>query len=178
MVSTCWHTDSHYAPATKSSWWRVIFRRRSTHGCRCSGTGCGSGPCPRHLAPSRSARSEKALNARARVVCTSWVFSFTAHTANVPARRGLPAARRHRGRSHRLPSRRRSTNRRASTRRGRPRSCGFKWLWGPYATGLAWLRPELIQGLEYEQGHWLTQVDEISSRPEEHHLRNDLAAAA
>jgi cysteine desulfurase / selenocysteine lyase len=35
-------------------------------------------------------------------------------------------------------------------------SCGFKWLCGPYATGFAWIRPELRESLTYRQAYWLT----------------------
>lgn len=49
---------------------------------------------------------------------------------------------------------------------------------GPYATGFAWLRPELMQRLEYEQGYWLAQVDAIADPPDHYELRDDLGAAA
>jgi len=34
---------------------------------------------------------------------------------------------------------------------------GWKWLCGPYATGLAWLRPQLRDRLEYNQAYWLAR---------------------
>jgi selenocysteine lyase/cysteine desulfurase len=40
------------------------------------------------------------------------------------------------------------------------------------------LRPELLRRLEYEQGYWLAQVDEIANPPDRYELRDDLAAAA
>jgi cysteine desulfurase / selenocysteine lyase len=33
--------------------------------------------------------------------------------------------------------------------------CGFKWLCGPYATGFAWLSPQIIERLELPNPHWL-----------------------
>ncbi|MHA2296795.1 MAG: aminotransferase class V-fold PLP-dependent enzyme [Candidatus Hodarchaeales archaeon] len=35
-------------------------------------------------------------------------------------------------------------------------SCGSKWLCGPYGTGFAWFKEELIQQLDYNQVYWLT----------------------
>ncbi|MFV1956202.1 MAG: aminotransferase class V-fold PLP-dependent enzyme [bacterium] len=35
-------------------------------------------------------------------------------------------------------------------------SVGFKWLCGPYGTGFVWIRPELLQMLEYNQQYWLS----------------------
>ncbi len=35
-------------------------------------------------------------------------------------------------------------------------SVGFKWLCGPYGTGFVWIRPELLQTLEYNQQYWLS----------------------
>jgi cysteine desulfurase/selenocysteine lyase len=55
--------------------------------------------------------------------------------------------------------------------------CGFKWLCGPYATGFAWLRPQLRDALDHEQGYWLAHVDQIDRPPERYALRDDLGAA-
>ena len=34
-------------------------------------------------------------------------------------------------------------------------SCGYKWLCGPYATGFAWLRQDLLDRLRPQQAYWL-----------------------
>lgn len=120
-----------------------------------------------------------ALTEQTRVVCTSWVFSFTGRTADIPAL--VEVCRQHGDITFVLNG---------SEAVGAQLtdvhalgvdalvSCGFKWLCGPYATGFAWLRPELMQRLEYEQGYWLAQVDEIANPPDDYELRDDLGAAA
>ena len=35
---------------------------------------------------------------------------------------------------------------------------GFKWLCGPYGTGYAWVRPEVLQTLTLNQHYWLAQM--------------------
>jgi selenocysteine lyase/cysteine desulfurase len=39
-------------------------------------------------------------------------------------------------------------------------SCGFKWLCGPYGTGFCWLHPDLEARLESHQAYWLTLAGE------------------
>jgi cysteine desulfurase/selenocysteine lyase len=39
-------------------------------------------------------------------------------------------------------------------------SCGFKWLCGPYGTGFCWLHPDLQARLESHQAYWLTLAGE------------------
>ena len=57
--------------------------------------------------------------------------------------------------------------------------CGFKWLCGPYATGFSWIRPELLQYLQYNQAYWLTmQKGRDLNRMKEYTLRDDLGASA
>jgi cysteine desulfurase / selenocysteine lyase len=122
---------------------------------------------------------QAALTERTRVLCTSWVFSFTGRTADVPAL--VEVCRQHGQITFVLNG--------SQAIGARPTdvyalgidalvSCGFKWLCGPYATGFAWMRPELMQQLEYEQGYWLTQVDDIAKPPDHYELRQDLGAAA
>jgi selenocysteine lyase/cysteine desulfurase len=58
-------------------------------------------------------------------------------------------------------------------------SCGFKWLCGPYGTGFCWMRPELLESLEYNQAYWLTmQKGQSLNQMQEYTLRGDLGAAA
>lgn len=120
-----------------------------------------------------------ALTERTRVVCTSWVFSFTGRTAGIPA---LVEVCRQRGDITFVLNGSQAVGARPTDVHALGVdalvSCGFKWLCGPYATGFTWLRPELMQRLEYEQGYWLAQVDEIANPPEHYELRDDLGAAA
>jgi len=37
-------------------------------------------------------------------------------------------------------------------------SVGFKWLCGPYGTGLCWIRPELLGSFKYNQAYWLAAL--------------------
>jgi cysteine desulfurase/selenocysteine lyase len=61
-------------------------------------------------------------------------------------------------------------------------SCsGFKWLCGPYATGFAWIRPDVLQAMRPVQAYWLALPDDVEldlNREGEHRLRDDLGARA
>jgi cysteine desulfurase / selenocysteine lyase len=58
---------------------------------------------------------------------------------------------------------------------------GFKWLCGPYSTGFAWLRPDLMDTLQPTQAYWLAQPPggklDLNRAPEPE-LRMDLGARA
>jgi selenocysteine lyase/cysteine desulfurase len=58
-------------------------------------------------------------------------------------------------------------------------SCsGFKWLCGPYATGFAWIRPDVLASMRPVQAYWLAlhgaELD--LNREAEHGMRDDLGA--
>ena len=61
-------------------------------------------------------------------------------------------------------------------------SCsGFKWLCGPYATGFAWIRPDVLHTMHPVQAYWLALPDGAEldlNREGEHRLRGDLGARA
>jgi cysteine desulfurase / selenocysteine lyase len=61
-------------------------------------------------------------------------------------------------------------------------SCsGFKWLCGPYATGFAWVRPDVLQTMHPVQAYWLALPDGVEldlNQEGEHRLRDDLGARA
>jgi selenocysteine lyase/cysteine desulfurase len=120
-----------------------------------------------------------ALTDRTRVVCSSWVFSFTGVTADVPA---LVQVCRESGDAAFVLNGSQAVGARptdvAALGVDALVCCGFKWLCGPYATGFAWLRPELARTLDHEHGYWLAQVDDIDRPPERYALRDDLGAAA
>jgi cysteine desulfurase / selenocysteine lyase len=61
-------------------------------------------------------------------------------------------------------------------------SCsGFKWLCGPYATGFAWIRPDVLHTMQPVQAYWLALPDGVEldlNQEGEHRLRGDLGARA
>jgi selenocysteine lyase/cysteine desulfurase len=61
-------------------------------------------------------------------------------------------------------------------------SCsGFKWLCGPYATGFAWIRPDVLHRMNPVQAYWLALPDGVEldlNQEGEHRLRDDLGARA
>jgi cysteine desulfurase/selenocysteine lyase len=100
----------------------------------------------------------RAITPATRVLCCSWVFSFTGEAIN-PAAIGQVC--RERGVMFVLNG--------SQAVGARPVdvpamnidalvSCGFKWLCGPYATGFCWLTPQLRERLTYRQAYWLTQM--------------------
>lgn len=116
----------------------------------------------RRITPDRrplpAEQVERELTPTTRVVCCSWVFSFTGETIE-PAAIGR-VCREH-GVTFVLNG--------SQAVGARPVdvsvmnidalvSCGFKWLCGPYATGFCWMRPELRERLDYHQAYWLTQM--------------------
>ena len=105
----------------------------------------GGAPSPDNLAG--------ALTDRIRVVCMSLVFSFSGATADVSA---LVEVCRDRSNAMFVLNGSQAVGARPTDVRALGVdalvACGFKWLCGPYATGLAWLRPEHSDTLDYEQG--------------------------
>jgi cysteine desulfurase / selenocysteine lyase len=61
-------------------------------------------------------------------------------------------------------------------------SCsGFKWLCGPYATGFAWVRPDVLETLQPVQAYWLalpTGVELDLNRESDLQLHDDLGPRA
>ena len=107
------------------------------------------------------------LSKRTRVLCASWVNSFSGRVNDlsalgslcrdagvlfvVNASQGLGA----------LPLEVSKLPLDAVT------SCGFKWLCGPYGTGFCWLRPELRDRLDPHQAYWLSLAGEHWNRLED-----------
>lgn len=105
-----------------------------------------------------------ALSARTKVVCLSWVHSFSGRVIDIAsigrlcrengtwlivnASQGLGVLR------LRVPD--------------YPIDAlvcaGWKWLCGPYGTGFAWIRKPLLRDLRYNQAYWLAAQDEASLR--------------
>ncbi len=58
-------------------------------------------------------------------------------------------------------------------------STGAKWLLGPYGTGFCWVKPELLNILEYNQCYWPVQHgDRDLDQMRDYRLREDVGAAA
>lgn len=95
------------------------------------------------------------LRPETRVFCTTWVHSFNGHVVDVE---DIGDACRRRGVRFVL-----NASQGIGARPFRPRdlpvdavtSVGFKWLCGPYGTGVCWIRRELLEELEYNQSYWL-----------------------
>jgi cysteine desulfurase / selenocysteine lyase len=124
-------------------------------------------------------RLRQALTEHTKVVCCSWVFSYTGRTADVAAL--VEVCRAHDDVVFVLNGSQAVGARPCDVRELGVDvlvSCGFKWLCGPYATGFAWFKPDVLRRLDYEQGYWLAQLDEISSPPAQYSLRRDLGGAA
>jgi selenocysteine lyase/cysteine desulfurase len=96
-----------------------------------------------------------ALEPATRVLCTSWVHSFSGHTADIEA---IGALCRERG-VRLLVNATQGIGARPLDVAALPIDAlvcsGWKWLCGPYATGFAWFRPQLRAELEYNQAYWL-----------------------
>ena len=96
------------------------------------------------------------LTGATRAVCSSWVFSFSGRAIDLAA---VGQLCRDRGIWF-LVNGSQAVGARPLDLASLPVdalvSCGFKWLCGPYATGFAWIRPELRESLTYRQAYWLT----------------------
>jgi cysteine desulfurase/selenocysteine lyase len=115
------------------------------------------------LAPERL---EAELGPRTRVLCTSWVFSFSGLAVDIGALGDVCSAR---GTTLIINA--------TQAVGARPLDLGalavdalvcsgFKWLCGPYGTGFAWLSPALRDRLTYEPAYWLPHQQALSGRIE------------
>ncbi len=107
-----------------------------------------------------AAEIDAAIGPRTRLLCLSWVFSLNGHVADLA---GIGAACRDRGVAFAVN---------ASQGLGALPlsvadlpidalvSVGFKWLRGPYGTGLLWLHPAFRDRLRPLKRYWLTLMDE------------------
>ena len=121
-----------------------------------------------------------AIGPRTRLLCASWVHSFSGHTIDferignlcrecdvsfvVNASQGLGAAALHPAQA--------PIDALVST--------GFKWLCGPYGTGLCWLRPAFRDRLLPTQAYWLAMLspEELAGELGDVALVEGLAAPA
>lgn len=112
---------------------------------------------------------ESAATASTRLLCLTWVHSFSGYAADA---RGLAEACRSRGITLVL-----NCSQALGTRPldvsaipvDAITCVGFKWLCGPYGTGFCWMRPELRESLSYNQAYWqtvLTAKDLMNEQPD------------
>jgi cysteine desulfurase / selenocysteine lyase len=99
-----------------------------------------------------------ALTTRTRVVCLTWVHSFSGQVADL---QGVGAVCR--GRGVWLVANGSQAVGAIPVDVGRLPvdalvSVGFKWLCGPYGTGVCWLRPELFEALRPPKLYWLSAL--------------------
>ncbi|MBL8659477.1 MAG: aminotransferase class V-fold PLP-dependent enzyme [Rhodospirillales bacterium] len=100
----------------------------------------------------------RAITPRTRLLCTTWVHSFSGHAIDLDAVGGV--CRAHgvifvANVSQALGARSLNV---ARAPVDAIVCAGWKWLCGPYATGFCWLRPELCAGLVYNQTYWLAML--------------------
>lgn len=114
-----------------------------------------------------------ALTSRTRVFCCSWVFSFFGSAIDVDT---IGRICRERDVVFVLNGSQ-AIGARAIDVSVTPIDClvgcGFKWLCGPYGTGFAWFRPDVLDSLTYDQAYWLVH----SSPSPDYELREGVGAA-
>lgn len=97
-----------------------------------------------------------AIGPRTRAVCVSWVHSFSGHAIDLAAIGALCWAS---GAAF-VVNATQGLGVRALDLSMAPVDAvvasGWKWLCGPYGTGFAWVRPELLARLRCEQAYWLS----------------------
>jgi cysteine desulfurase / selenocysteine lyase len=115
-----------------------------------------------------------ALGPRTRVVCLSWVHSFSGWTTDLAAIGEACRA----NRTSLVVNATQGLGARTFDVATLPVDAvvcsGWKWLCGPYGTGFAWMRPALREALQYNQRYWLSMqtADELGSRDDDPELRD------
>lgn len=119
-----------------------------------------------------------ALGPRTRVLCTSWVHSFSGHTLDIAAIGQL--CREHGvwylvNASQGLGARPLAIGELAVDAMV---SVGHKWQCGPYASGFCWMRPSLRESLRLNRCYWLSMqtADDLGRTDRELVPRTDLGA--
>ena len=119
------------------------------------------------------------LTPATRLLCTSWVFSFTGQAVDLAA---LGRVCRQAGVTF-VVNGSQGVGAAPLELAGLPVdalvSCGFKWLCGPYGTGFCWVRPDLLASLANRPAYWLGHLaQEDLGQETAVRLRDDLGAAA
>jgi cysteine desulfurase/selenocysteine lyase len=135
----------------------------------------------RHLnSPLDAAELNAAISSRSRVLCTTWVHSFTGVALDLEA---IGAVCRKRGVWF-IVNGAQAVGARPIDVTSTPIdglvSVGFKWLCGPYGTGFCWMRPELRDALDVNQAYWLAMqtADDLGKEEALPTIRRDLGARA
>jgi len=125
---------------------------------------------PRHPLPEPD-ELRRAITARTRVFCTTWVHSFSGYAADLD---GLGIVCRENG-VRLVLNASQAIGARPLDVRTAPvdaiTSAGFKWLCGPYGTGFCWMRPDLLESLQYNQSYWLAQMTATDLGDENREIR-------
>lgn len=118
----------------------------------------GARPAPRHSPPAlppAPGEVEAAITPRTRLLCASWVNSFTGGVLDL---QGVGAVCRERGVAF-VVNGSQGVGSLALDVGTLPvdalACCGFKWLCGPYGTGFLWLRRRLLERLACNRAYWL-----------------------
>jgi cysteine desulfurase / selenocysteine lyase len=126
-------------------------------------------------------RLQRELSPATRVVAVNWVRSLSGHVVDLQGLHEVCAA----GGVHLVVNATQGLGALPLDVRALPVaaiSCsGFKWLCGPYATGFAWIRSDVLESMELVQAYWLALPDGALldlNREGEHKLRTDLGARA
>ena len=101
-----------------------------------------------------------AITPDTRLFCTTWVHSFSGFTADLD---GLGSVCRERDVTFVVNASQGLGARPLDVRAGALDAlvcAGFKWLCGPYGTGFCWIKPDLLESLQYNQSYWLAQMTE------------------
>jgi selenocysteine lyase/cysteine desulfurase len=122
---------------------------------------------------------EAAIGPRTRLLCLTWVHSFSGWAIDLEA---IGAICRARGVTFVVNGAQAVGVRPIDVRTapiGSLISVGWKWLLGPYATGFCWIRPELLAELRYNQTYWLSMLnaDDLGREQLDLTLRADPGAA-
>lgn len=129
--------------------------------------------------PKLNARDvEINLTKATRLLCATWVDSFTGHALDLKA---IGEVCRAKGVWFVLNGTQAIGARSldvATTPVDAVSCCGYKWLCGPYATGFCWMVPELLGSLDYNQAYWVTMHGERDfNKIRDYQIRTDAGAA-
>lgn len=113
-----------------------------------------------------------------RLLCLSWVFSFTGHKIDLPA---ISKICREYGIKLVLNCSQALGNQPFDLTGGYVDAItcvGHKWLCGPYGTGFCWIEPEFREELDYNQAYWLAMqtADDLKNPGAIPQIKEDLGA--
>jgi len=121
---------------------------------------------------------ERHITSKTRVLCTTWVHSFTGCALDLDAVGGVCHAHGVRflvNGAQAIGARPLDVN---GAKIDALVSVGFKYLCGPYGTGFCWMRPELRDALDVNRAYWLSMqtADDLGKEESIPTIRQDLGA--